>query len=250
MRTMPRDGARGQILVIMAFGLVALLAMTGLIIDGGFAYTQQRANQNGTDAAANAGAIVLAQNAGTTPSKTDADVLAAITGTATANGVTTFEAYYTDVTGRLLRSDGAFTGSTANAVAVGGGVIPPCTDVTTCVDGRASGVRVVGHRTSPSFVSRVIGIDSFPVSTGATAVAGYVADVCPAEQGCGVLPVTIPVNQLGCDGSNKPVPLSPPVEYVQGEDYIIPLCMNGPGNVGWLDWTPTAGGTSELEAAI
>ena len=27
---------------------------------------------------------------------------------------------------------------------------------------------------------------------------------------------------------------------------VVPLCKNGPGNVGWLDWTPTAGGTSEL----
>ncbi len=88
-----REGARGQILVLMAVGLVAMLAAVGLIIDGGFAFTQQRANQNGTDAAATAGAIVLAQNVGTTPTKSDADVLAAITGSALANGVTTFEAY-------------------------------------------------------------------------------------------------------------------------------------------------------------
>ena len=32
--------------------------------------------------------------------------------------------------------------------------------------------------------------------------------------------------------------------------YRIPLCKNGPGNVGWLDWTPPSGGTSELTDAI
>ncbi len=250
MTTTTPDGARGQILALFALGLVAMLAAVGLVLDGGYAFTQQRANQNGTDAAANAGAIVLAQNAGTTPSKTDADVLAAITATASGNGVTSFEAYYTDVAGELLRSDGSRSGSTATAVAVGSGVIPPCTDVNVCVDGRASGVLVVGHRTAPAFVSRVIGIESFPVTTQATAVAGYVADVCPAEQGCGVLPITIPVNQVTCDDNNRPAPISPPIEYEQGVEYTIPLCQNGPGNVGWLDWSPTAGGTSELEAAI
>ena len=32
--------------------------------------------------------------------------------------------------------------------------------------------------------------------------------------------------------------------------YTIPLCKNGPGNVGWLDWHPPHGGTSELIDAI
>jgi Flp pilus assembly protein TadG len=250
MTTHP-DGSRGQILALFALGLVAFLAAVGLVLDGGYTFTQQRANQNGTDAAANSGAIVLAQNTGVpTPTKTDADVLAAITATATGNGVTSFEAYYTDVTGQLVRSDGSKSGSITNAVAVGSGAIPPCTDINTCVDGRASGVLVVGHRTSPAFVSRVIGIESFPVTTQATAVAGYVTDLCPAAQGCGVIPVTVPVNQLTCDGTNRPMPISPPIEYEQGAHYTIPLCQNGPGNVGWLDWTPTAGGTSELAAAI
>ena len=34
---------------------------------------------------------------------------------------------------------------------------------------------------------------------------------------------------------------------VTGQVITIPLCKNGPGNVGWIDWSPTAGGTSELE---
>jgi len=30
----------------------------------------------------------------------------------------------------------------------------------------------------------------------------------------------------------------------------VPLCKNGPGNVGWLDWTPPGGGASEVAGNI
>jgi len=30
----------------------------------------------------------------------------------------------------------------------------------------------------------------------------------------------------------------------------VPLCGGNPGSVGWIDWTPTAGGTSELASVI
>ena len=30
----------------------------------------------------------------------------------------------------------------------------------------------------------------------------------------------------------------------------MPLCSNGPGNVGWIDWNPPGGGASELQEAI
>ena len=40
------------------------------------------------------------------------------------------------------------------------------------------------------------------------------------------------------------------VPWVLGPVYIVPLCKNGPGNVGWLDWTPPGGGTSELICSI
>ena len=43
---------RGQVLVIVAMGLVVMVAMVGLVIDGGFAWGQQRKTQNGADAMA------------------------------------------------------------------------------------------------------------------------------------------------------------------------------------------------------
>ena len=47
---------RGQILVLFAFGAVALIAMVGLVLDGGDTYAQRRDEQNGADMAAMAGA--------------------------------------------------------------------------------------------------------------------------------------------------------------------------------------------------
>ena len=49
-----RRDERGQVLVIVAGALVALIAMVGLVIDGGYAWGQQRDTQNGADAAAKA----------------------------------------------------------------------------------------------------------------------------------------------------------------------------------------------------
>ncbi|MHB8397985.1 MAG: pilus assembly protein TadG-related protein [Candidatus Limnocylindrales bacterium] len=47
---------RGQILVLFTLALVAMIAMVGLILDGGGAYAQRRGEQNAADLAALAGA--------------------------------------------------------------------------------------------------------------------------------------------------------------------------------------------------
>ena len=54
------DGSRGQVIAIVALAMVALLAGTGFVVDGGIAMSEQRATQNAADAAARAGALVLA----------------------------------------------------------------------------------------------------------------------------------------------------------------------------------------------
>lgn len=46
----------GQIIVIFALGLVAMIAMVGLVLDGGSTYAQRRGQQNAADLAALAGA--------------------------------------------------------------------------------------------------------------------------------------------------------------------------------------------------
>ena len=59
MTNRSRDRQRGQILVLFTLALVAMIAMVGLVIDGGAAYAQRRAQQNAADLAALAGANAL-----------------------------------------------------------------------------------------------------------------------------------------------------------------------------------------------
>ena len=59
---MSNRNERGQTIVVLALAMVPILAMAGLVVDGGWAFAQQRRTQNAMDAAANAGAIVVLQN--------------------------------------------------------------------------------------------------------------------------------------------------------------------------------------------
>lgn len=61
----PQDrDERGQIIVIFALALVALVAMVGLVLDGGSAFAQRRSEQNAVDLAALASANDLIVNQG------------------------------------------------------------------------------------------------------------------------------------------------------------------------------------------
>ena len=253
----------GQALVLMVLAMVAVVSGMALIIDGGNAWAQQRITQSGNDAASEAGTIVLAKaNAFPTPplgAVVDADVLAAITASATSNGITVpvdaangrRAAYYTDICGTLLRPDGTKATSNADAAFVGGGTLPTNNhtdpDCPSGTVGPVAGVQVSATRVFDTYVSRIMGISTFTSTTNATAVTGLLQD-CSAQQGCVVLPVTAPVTVVTCDGSGEAVGTA--TEWPRNVRVIVPLCKNNPGNVGWLDWTPKAGGASELENSI
>jgi hypothetical protein len=252
----------GQALVVMVLAMVAVVSGMALIIDGGNAWAQQRIAQSGNDAASEAGTIVLAKyNAGQTAPALgwDAAVLAAITASATSNGITVpvdavtgrRAAYYTDICGTLLLPNGSKATSTADAAVVGGGVLPTNNhtdrDCPSGVVGPVAGVQVSATRVFDTYVSRIMGISTFTATTNATAVTGLLQD-CSAAQGCIVLPVTAPVTVVTCDGSGDATPTA--VEWPRNVRVVVPLCKNNPGNVGWLDWTPKGGGASELENSI
>src|SRR5690606_11241217 len=81
--------------------------MVGLVIDGGYAWGQQRDTQNGIDAAAEAGALRLSENlpwiaVGQPRPNQNADVAAAVTAAATANNVELDEAWYVDWDGNCV----------------------------------------------------------------------------------------------------------------------------------------------------
>ena len=116
----------------------------------------------------------------------------------------------------------------------------------------AQGVRVVGKRTHETVFARVVGVDTLDVFTDATAVSGP-TEPCPPGEGCNLLPVTVPVWVVTCDGQNMSVPSVPPEDWIgppDGPEYIIPLCGNNPGSVGWIDWENRGGGTAELAAEL
>ncbi|MBI2782077.1 MAG: Tad domain-containing protein [Chloroflexi bacterium] len=253
----------GQALVVMVGVMFLSIAILAVIIDGGNVLTQQRVVQAGSDSTAEAGAVVLATRLAGVPEPLagwDATIAAKVAQSAAANNMTVKAAYYTDICGIPLRADGTAAlkvdGSEDLAVAmgVGGGSLPGGTattpDCPALTVGPVAGVMVIGEKNVGTFVARAIGVPSVGVNTRATAVAGYLQGYCPADQGewCAVLPVTIPVNQVTCDGQNNVVPGS--TAWPWNTVLTVPLCKNSPGNVGWLDWTPPGGGAKELVCSI
>src|SRR5437879_5175784 len=59
--------SRGQVLVLVAVALVALIGFVSLAVDIGFAWAARRRMQTAADAAATAGAIASRQGYGVTP---------------------------------------------------------------------------------------------------------------------------------------------------------------------------------------
>jgi hypothetical protein len=113
-----------------------------------------------------------------------------------------------------------------------------------------AGVLVLGEKLVGTYVARAIGIPTFTVTTRATAVAGYLQGYCDATQGhyCALLPVAFPVDIVNCDGNNRPIDTGE--AWAFNKVYKFPLCSNSPGNVGYIDWDPPAGGAGEVVCSI
>jgi hypothetical protein len=224
-----RSSARseaGQVLVIVGLGMVAFLAMVGLVIDGGNAWGQQRETQNAADSAAKAGAAVI-QRAFAGHAVAGDDVACATENAADANGVELEAAEYTTFDGTPMGIDVGTCG--------GGAAIP--TD--------AQGVFTTTTQDFETYLMQIIGFREMTARADATAVVGVVENVCPASEGCGVLPVTFPRTTDTCDGTNRRVIGEDEWQILDEEGgdvldasnlVIMPLCKKGPGAVGWLDF--------------
>ena len=205
-----------------------MIAMVGIVVDGGYAWGQQRQAQNGADAMANAGATVIAQSLkGVTPTKTSGDVGCAVEAVATLNRSQNAVSYYTDVQGNLLSPLAQ---------------VPACGD-TSLIPSSAQGVKAKGERSFDTFLAKVVGITRLTASAEATAVAGLLTRTCTATSGCGLLPVTFPLTLTSCDGTNQQIqiggtqwPLVTPETANATNEVIVPICSSGPGAVGWLDF--------------
>jgi hypothetical protein len=83
LQTGPRDGPRrepGQVLVIFALALVAIVAMTGLVIDGGSTFVQRRTQQNVADAAVMAAGYAYSMTGSTASGAAAGQAVAAANG--------------------------------------------------------------------------------------------------------------------------------------------------------------------------
>lgn len=164
---------RGQAVVLVAIALVALLAITGLAIDGGQLFATRRAAQNAADAAALAGARELAQivsrcQAGT--SANDLRVWNAVAEFAVQNGLNpqagdSLEAWYVDRNENRLGQ-------------VGIGSIPT----------GATGVTVILTRTQQTYFLQLVNSSQVQVGGRSMAMTGPVRQF-PG----GILPIAVPL---------------------------------------------------------
>jgi len=232
------DRPQGQVIVIFAVALVALLAMTGLIIDGGHAWSQQRHVQNAADAAARAGALVLGRRAGEEGLDPPAppplvswgeQVRNEVYLSAAQNGVTIASATYTDWEGTVIPG-----------AAVDGG--PPPTG--------AAGVEVYATRVFDTSLVRIVGMTEWRLTQPATAVSGPSSGCISTLAGCALLPIAFPVTVLACGPGHTSFPELPTRTWETGVELTIPLCGGNPGSVGWIDWEVPAGGSDELRDDI
>jgi hypothetical protein len=220
--------ASGQILVIVAGGLLVLIAMVGLIIDGGHAWGQQRKTQNSADGVAMAGAAVVQQWLADSASTLDAgDVGCAVEAAAAAHVIGLERAEFTNHTGNLL--------SPSVEVPACGSAVP--------IPGGAQGVKATASEDFDTFIIRSVGFATLTATAEATAVVGTPAGICAAADGCMVLPVTFPRTVDTCDGTSTRI-IGESEWVIQPENAvltdsnlsIVPLCKKGPGAVGWLDF--------------
>lgn len=223
---------RGQTAIMAGLSMVVLVSLVGLVIDGGFAWGRQRQTQNGSDSVATAGAVVVQHHLAVQGAPTDGDVCRAVEDAADVNGVVLVSAEYTDFEGGILAPVG------------------DCTSTAPIPTG-AQGVKATTEQTFDTFVAGVFGMQTWTALADATAVVAESIGVCPADAGCGALPVTFPQSFDVCDDTNAnwqiaevdedgnwiPYELLPEDAVLDASNLaIIPLCPDNPGSVGWLDF--------------
>lgn len=215
-----RRREHGQVLVLFAGAITAIILVVGLVIDGGYALSQRRDSQNAADFAAMAGARVIAEwVTGDTANGTDANVKAAITTAIAANGGSSI-AFGTAGSPQYVGSDGSIVPSAGSSLSyVGNGAIPAGTD----------GVKVGASRSWSPFFLGIIGVNKWTASASATAKGGYWA----GSPGGNIFPAGISQAFFQaypfCSGDVSSDPTSPC--YPQ---HLTPGNLNVPGGFGWL----------------
>jgi hypothetical protein len=222
----PRDGARGQIIVLFALSLTVIVLGVGLVIDGGNAFAQRRGSQNASDFAALGGARVIAEWVdGDTTNGSDANVQSAINLAIAANGGRTLT-YGAPSGPRYVDSNGGLLGY------VGTGAIPAGT----------AGVQVTSDRQWRPFFASFFGATSWTATTTATAKGGY-AQGGPTPGTLFPAGISLAFFQTYpfCDGDVSTNPSSSCYPK-----HLTPGNLNVPGGFGWLSYGCAAYGLGQV----
>lgn len=231
-RRTTRDGERGQLLVIVAGGFLALMAIAALVLEGGTLVLNRRDAQNAADLSALAGTRIVALNY-TDGGRTQAQVLNEIMRVAGVNGCDP------DGAGTPCDLVAHFVGDAlVNLGEVGSGSALPS---------GALGVQVGVTRHPGALLGRLppISRDQWDVSTEATAITGK-----PSSFPGGII---LPIALCGYTDRSVDPPAclqavaSPPnaIDYQPGEIYDLTDGKDAPGAFAWLRWyesdTPSTG---------
>jgi hypothetical protein len=213
-----RRGA-GQILVIVAGGLIGLLAIGSIAVEGGSIALNQRDAQNAADLAAVAGArmIALARTEAEGSSNARSAVFGAIASTLDANGCSSTDpcTWRADFVDSGLSDDGRVRNTSSN------------------IPGSALGVRVRVTRTPGAILGRVLGFETWLISTEGTALMSRPSSVPEGT----LLPIAIcgwsnPASNE-CDPAQSP---DNAVEFNPGQIYDLANGKDGPRGFGWVSW--------------
>jgi Flp pilus assembly protein TadG len=148
MNTSRPTNDRGQILVLFALALVAIIAMVGLVLDGGGTFAMKRTQQNAADVAALAAANDLIANQGSADWRT---------------------------TARTIATENGFTNGVDGASVTVSCVNCPGSGADQTSDAAVDGVQVTVGITAPhenSFAG-VMGMPTWDVSSTATSKTGW-----------------------------------------------------------------------------
>ena len=195
-----RRDERGQVIVVFALAIVVIIAMVGLVIDGGGAFSQRRTEQKVADVAAVAGANAY-MNANGGPPKNAGQVAAArAAAIASAQASAARNGYTTGV-------DGAIVTPTVSLLSSG------------------ARVTVVVTAPHPNSFSRIMGFNSWDVSVTAA------ADAAVVDTGVGAAPWTMNIGAFNPDGTPKYTSSNPIAFGESNGDY-----PTSPTDIAWTDY--------------
>jgi hypothetical protein len=208
------DRESGQSILIIAIVVMVLLALVALVVDVGNAYAHRRMVQNAVDAAALAGARMLAFRGATEPLEpvSHYEVALAVYTYAKENGLV-----QEDVRPELVLDNGTRTPLLPQSYAE--------------VPRTAVGVWVEGDLPFNTYFAHLLGFPTMQVT--ADAAAYHITGPCSKDD-C-IFPIIVDESVFPVDAEGKPKPELEKA-YVLWEQ-----SLKAPGNFGWIYWVDEDG---------